>query len=60
MTQSIVAVNRLLCADATAFVRQAEADYARQLSDIADYIAAHRDCDGASGAVEDSEFVETV
>ncbi|MBR2319235.1 MAG: nucleoside kinase [Clostridia bacterium] len=43
MTQSIVAVNRLLCADATAFVRQAEADYARQLSDIADYIAAHRD-----------------
>lgn len=43
MTQSIAAVNRLLCADATAFVRQAEADYARQLSDIADYIAAHRD-----------------
>lgn len=43
MTQSIAAVNRLLCADAAAFVRQAEADYARQLSDIADYIAAHRD-----------------
>ena len=43
MTQSIQAINRLLCADATAFVAQAEADYARQLSAIADHIAAHRD-----------------
>ena len=43
MTQSIQAINRLLCADATAFVAQSEADYARQLSAIADHIAAHRD-----------------
>ena len=43
MTQSIAAINTALCADATAFVAQAEADYARQLSAIADHIAAHRD-----------------
>ena len=43
MTQSIQAINRLLCADATAFVAQAEADYHAQLSAIADHIAAHRD-----------------
>lgn len=43
MTQSIQAINTALCADATAFVAQSEADYARQLSAIADHIAAHRD-----------------
>ena len=43
MTQSIRAINQALCADATAFVAQAEADYARQLSAIADHIATHRD-----------------
>lgn len=43
MTQSIAAVNTALCADAATFVRQAEAEYARQLADVADYIAAHRD-----------------
>ena len=43
MTQSIAAINRLLCADATAFVAQSEAEYHAQLADIADHIAAHRD-----------------
>ena len=39
----IQAINRALCDDATVFVREAEADYARQLTAIADYIIAHRD-----------------
>lgn len=39
----IQAINRALCDDATVFVREAEADYARQLTAIADYIVAHRD-----------------
>ena len=39
----IQAINRALCDDATAFIRQAEADYHRQLTAIADHIAAHRD-----------------
>ncbi len=43
MTQSIAAINQALCADAVTFVRKCEADYARQLTEIADYIAAHRD-----------------
>ena len=43
MTQSVREVNAALCADAAAFVRAAEADYHRQLTAIADYIAAHRD-----------------
>ena len=43
MTPSVSAINRALCADAVGFVREAEADYRRQLTAIADYIAAHRD-----------------
>ena len=43
MTHSVNAVNQALCADAVAFIRQAEADYRRQLTAIADHIAAHRD-----------------
>ena len=43
MLQSIATINQTLCADAVAFVRECEADYARQLTAIADYIAAHRD-----------------
>ena len=43
MTQSVQKVNEALCADAVGFVREAEADYHRQLTAIADYIAAHRD-----------------
>ena len=43
MTSSIPAINAALCADATAFVREAEADYHAKLADIADYIVAHRD-----------------
>ncbi len=43
MTQSIATINTALCADATAFVQQSEADYHAQLVEIADYIAAHRD-----------------
>ena len=43
MTTSVVAVNQALCADAAAFIRQAEAEYHAQLTEIADYIAAHRD-----------------
>lgn len=43
MTQSVHVVNAALCADAVAFVREAEADYRRQLTAIADHIAAHRD-----------------
>ena len=43
MTQSIATINAALCADATAFVQQSEADYHAQLVEIADYIAAHRD-----------------
>ena len=43
MTHSISAVNAALCADAVGFIREAEADYRRQLTAIADYIAAHRD-----------------
>lgn len=43
MTQSIAAINTALCADATAFVAQSEAEYHAQLADIADHIAAHRD-----------------
>ena len=39
----IQTINRALCDDATVFVREAEADYARQLTAIADYIVAHRD-----------------
>ena len=40
MTHSVNAVNQALCADAVAFIRQAEADYRRQLTAIADHIAA--------------------
>ena len=43
MTQSIAAINTALCADATAFVQQSEAEYHAQLADIADHIATHRD-----------------
>ena len=43
MSHSVVAINQALCADAAAFIRQAEADYRAQLTEIADYIAAHRD-----------------
>lgn len=43
MLQSIAMVNQALCADAAAFVRQAEAAYHAQLTQIADHIAAHRD-----------------
>ena len=43
MTQSIHATNGALCADAGAFIRQAEADYHQQITAVADYIAAHRD-----------------
>ena len=43
MLQSIAAVNAALCADAAAFVRESEENYHRQLAEIADYIAHHRD-----------------
>ena len=43
MTQAIRTVNEALCADAAAFVRQAEAAYHSQLTEIADHIAAYRD-----------------
>ena len=43
MTQTIQAINQALCADAAAFVQACEADYHRQLTEIADHIAAHRD-----------------
>ena len=43
MIRSISAINQALTEDAAAVVRQAETDYHRQLSEIADYIAAHRD-----------------
>ncbi len=43
MIRSITAINEALVNDAAAFVQQAETDYHRQLSEIADYIAAHRD-----------------
>ena len=43
MIQSIQAINTALCADAAAFVQQSEADYHRQLAEIADYIAQRRD-----------------
>ena len=43
MTHSVQQVNTALCADATAFIREAQADYRRQLTAIADYVAAHRD-----------------
>ena len=43
MTQSIATINAALCADATAFIQQSEADYHAQLAQIADHIAAHRD-----------------
>lgn len=43
MVQSVAKVNAALCADAVAFIREAEADYRRQLTAIADHIAAHRD-----------------
>ena len=43
MTHSISAVNAALCADAVGFIREAEADYRRRLTAIADHIAAHRD-----------------
>ncbi|MBQ7089205.1 MAG: nucleoside kinase [Clostridia bacterium] len=43
MTPSVQELNRALCADATGFVREAEADYHRRLTAIADHIAAHRD-----------------
>ncbi len=43
MIRTITAINKALTEDAAAVVRQAETDYHRQLSEIADYIAAHRD-----------------
>lgn len=43
MTHSVSTVNAALCADAAAFIREAEADYRRRLTEIADYIVAHRD-----------------
>lgn len=43
MIQSVERINRALCEDAVAFVQAAEADYHRQLTAIADHIAAHRD-----------------
>ena len=43
MTHSVSTVNAALCADAVAFIREAEADYRRRLTEIADYIVAHRD-----------------
>ena len=43
MTQTVYHVNQALCADAVGFVREAEAAYHRQLTEIADYIVAHRD-----------------
>lgn len=43
MVRSIAKVNEALCSDAVAFIREAEADYRRQLTAIADHIAAHRD-----------------
>lgn len=43
MTQSVSAVNAALCADAVGFIHEAEADYRRRLTAIADHIAAHRD-----------------
>ena len=43
MTHSVNTVNAALCADAVAFIHEAEADYRRRLTAIADHIAAHRD-----------------
>ena len=43
MIQTIQTINQALCADAAAFVQACEADYHRQLTEIADHIAAHRD-----------------
>ena len=43
MTPSVRNINAALCTDAIGFVREAEADYHRQLTAIADYITAHRD-----------------
>ena len=45
MTQSVLAVNQALCADAAAFIRQAEADYHTQLTEIADYLVEHETMD---------------
>ena len=39
MTQSIYEINRKLAEHPTAFITEAEADYDRQLSKIADHIA---------------------
>ncbi len=41
MTQSIYEINRQLADNPTAFVDEAEANYDRQLTNIADYIAQH-------------------
>ncbi len=43
MTPSVHTLNQALCADAVAFVREAEAAYHHQLTAIADHISAHRD-----------------
>ncbi|MBE6806740.1 MAG: adenylyl-sulfate kinase [Ruminococcaceae bacterium] len=43
MIQSILECNRRLAEDPAGFVAEAEANYDRQLTEIADYIAAHRD-----------------
>ena len=43
MTQAIVKTNAALTADADAFVAAAEKAYSRQLTKIADYIAAHKE-----------------
>ena len=43
MTRTIMDINRGLTEDAAAFVAASEQAYSRQLTAIADYIAAHRD-----------------
>ena len=43
MIRSITDINRCLAEDADGFIAAAEANYHRQLSEIADFVAAHRD-----------------
>ncbi|MBR5523653.1 MAG: adenylyl-sulfate kinase [Clostridia bacterium] len=43
MIRSIIDVNRCLAENADSFIAAAEANYYRQLTEVADFVAAHRD-----------------